>query len=54
MTRTWGGEYPGQHIDTLTVSEVETAIIQTAMRLGHPVVFKHARDREFYVYAARK
>lgn len=53
LLRGWGSEYPGTHIDTLTVTDVEAAIIRTAWGLKHPVVLRPSgRDREFYVYAA--
>lgn len=57
LLRGWGAEYPGTHIDTLTVNDVEAAILRTAWNLKHPIVLRPSgrdRDREFYVYAVRR
>lgn len=52
--RTWGAEYSGIHIDTITVNDIESAIIRTALGLKHPVVLRPtSENRQFYVYAVR-
>lgn len=54
MMRTWGSDYPGVHIDTITVSDVEAAIFKTAIALKHPVVLRYSgSNRDFYIYAVR-
>lgn len=54
LMRSWTGTYPGTHIDTIDVSEVESAILRTAIALKHPVVLVLGNGpRQFFVYAAR-
>lgn len=52
MLRTWGSDYPGVHIATVSLNDDNAARVKTAIKLGRPAVLREANGSGFYVYAA--
>ena len=43
----------GVHIATLPLEVRNEAIISTAVKLGHALIVKEARDNSIYIYAVK-